>query len=183
MKLVFISGSSHIGSTNWKLAPAAADLASRSFNDIEPIEFDPTQFDLPSIEQHSPHDVPADLAKLKSLLESANGFFISSDEYTGAYSAVLRNAVGWLRLADADRETPFRGAQVALCGMASRGAGGLRGQPALQQFFRELGATVVSQQLELGSLDGPFDQAGELSSKIKKQLLDGCLRQLCSSQS
>lgn len=180
MKLVFISGSSHVGSTNWKLAPAAAEIARSGFAHVEPIALDPTQIDLPGFEHHGLHDMPPEVPQLKSLLASADGFFISSDEYTGVYSSVLRNMVGWLRLADADQETPFRGAMVALCGTAGRGAGGLRGQPALQQFFRELGATVVSQQLELGSLDGPFDAAGQLAPMIRKQLVEGCLRQLCS---
>lgn len=143
---------------------------------------DPTQVDLPSFEHHGSQDMPPEVLRLKSWLNSADGFFVSSDEYTGVYSSDLRNMVGWLRLADTDQETPFRGALVALCGTAGRGAGGLRGQPALQQFFRELGATVVSQQLELGSLDGPFDAVGELAPKIRKQLVEGCLRQLCSPQ-
>lgn len=182
MKLVFISGSSHVGSTNWKLAPAAAEIAEESFDHIEPIVLDPTQIDLPSFEHQSSQELPAEVVQLKSLLASADGFFVSSDEYTGVYSSVLRNLVGWLRLADEEEQTPFRGALVALCGTAGRGAGGLRGQPALQQFFRELGATVVSQQLELGSLDGPFDAAGELHPKIRKQLVEGCLRRLSSSK-
>jgi NAD(P)H-dependent FMN reductase len=180
MKLVFISGSSHVGSTNWKLAPAAAELAKSCFSHVEPIGLDLTQLDLPNFEHQAPHDAPAEVATLRSLLDSAGGFFVSSDEYTGAYSAPLRNALGWLRLTDADHQTPFRGAMVALCGTAGRGAGGLRGQPALQQLFRELGATVISQQLELGSLDGPFDAAGQLLPKLSRQLRDGCLHKLCA---
>ncbi len=182
MKLVFVSGSSHVGSTNWKLAPAAAELAIQAFDHVEPVVLDPTQLDLPSFEQPGSHEVPADVARLQSLMTSVDGFFVSSDEYTGVYSSVLRNMVGWLRLTHAEQQTPFHGAPVALCGTAGRGAGGLRGQPALQQFFRELGAKVISQQLELGSLDGPFDAEGQLVSKIKKQLVEGCLRRLCVPQ-
>lgn len=179
MKLIFISGSSRVGSTNWKLAPAAAEIARNTFDNVEPIALDPTQIDLPSFEHHGSQDIPAEVMRLQTLLASADGFFVSSDEYTGVYSSVLKNMVGWLRLADKDQQTPFRGALVALCGMAGRGAGGLRGQPALQQFFRELGADTVSQQLELGSLDGPFDATGQLASRIKKQLVEGCLSRLC----
>ena len=180
MKLMFIAGSSRVGSANWKLALAAATLAKDAFSHVETVALDPAQFDLPDFEKHAPHDVPDEVVKLRSLLGSVDGFFVSSDEYTGVYSSLLKNMVGWLQIADADRRTPFRGALVALCGIAGRGAGGLRGQPALQQFFRELGANVISKSIELGSLDGPLDASGQLSPKIRKQMLDGCLTALCS---
>jgi chromate reductase, NAD(P)H dehydrogenase (quinone) len=179
MRLIFISGSSDVGSANWKLAPAAADVAKSCFDHVDPVVLDPTQIDLPSFEHGSLQDEPVDVTELKSLLASADGFFVSSDEYTGVYSSELRNMVGWLRLSDPNQQTPFRDAPVALCGTAGRGAGGLRGQPALQQFFRELGAFVISQPLDLGSFDGAFDPEGRLLPKVKKQLVDGCLRRLC----
>lgn len=180
-RLLFLSGSSHIGSANWKLASAAAAIAKRSFGDhIEPVSLDLMQFDLPNFENASEHDRPEEAVRLKAAFDGVSGIFMSSDEYTGTYSAILKNAIGWLRLSDPGLRTPFDGMQVALCGTSGRGAGGLRGQPALQQLLLELGAVVISQHLELGTSDSRFDREGRLLPKAQRQLLDGCLGKLCA---
>lgn len=108
---------------------------------------------------------------------------MSSDEYTGAYSALLKNAIRWLSALDAESETPFRGISVALCGASSRGAGALRGQPALAQLLTELGARVISQYLEVGTAPGLFDEQGRLRQRFEQQLVDGCLSRLVAAQS
>lgn len=122
---------------------------------------------------------PQDATRLRRIFDNVSGVFMSSDEYTGAYSSVLKNAVGWLRLTDAGHDTPFRGLNVALCATTSRGAGGLRGQPAMQQMLCELGAHVITQTLELGTSDSAFDRDGHLVPKAERQLLRGCLGKLC----
>lgn len=181
MKLLFLSGSSHVGSVNWKLASAAAALVKQSFGDrIEPVDLDLMQFDFPNFENAAGNDQPEGLVRLKAEFDGAGGIFMSSDEYTGTYSAVLKNAVGWLRLSDPNQRTPFDGVRVALCGTSGRGAGGMRGQPALQQFLGELGAVVMSQHLELGTSENPFDGEGRLLPKVQRQLLNGCLGKLCA---
>lgn len=180
MKLLFLSGSSQVGSANWKLASAAAGLVKQSFGDrIAPVDLDLMQFDLPNFENATGNDQPEELSRLKAEFDGAGGVFMSSDEYTGAYSAVLKNAVGWLRLSEPNHRTPFDGVRVALCGISGRGVSGLRGQPALQQFLGELGAIVMSQHLELGTSESPFDGEGQLLPKVRRQLLDGCLGKLC----
>lgn len=181
IKLLFLSGSSHVGSANWKLANAAIAIARKSFGDrIDLAGLDLMQFDLPNFEGASEHDRPEEVFRLKSSFNGVAGIFMSSDEYTGAYSATLKNAIGWLRLVDSGHRTPFDGARVALCGTSGRGAGGLRGQPALQQFLVELGAVVISQHLELGTSESPFDGEGRLLLKAQRQLLEGCLGKLCT---
>lgn len=181
IKLLFVSGSSHVGSANWKLASAAATIAKQSFGDrIAVGSLDLMQFALPNFEKVSEHDRPEDVIRLKAAFDGVSGIFMSSDEYTGSYSAILRNAIGWLRLIDPELRTPFDGMPVALCGTSARGAGGLRGQPALQQLLRELGALVIAQHLELGTSESPFDREGRLLPKAQRQLLDGCLGKLCA---
>lgn len=182
MKLLFLSGSSQVGSANWRLATTAADLAKRSFPDrIDPVLIDLLQFDLPNYEQGTPDTgIPADAERLRRFFDDVSGVFMSSDEYTGAYSAILKNAIGWLHLIDPNQSTPFRGMDVALCATASRGAGGLRGQPAMQQMLGELGASVMTQTLELGTSESAFDRDGRLIPKAERQLLAGSLGKLCA---
>lgn len=180
-KLLFLSGSSHVGSANWRLANAAAAITRQSFGDrIETVSLDLMEFDLPNFESASNRDPLPEAVRLKAMFGGVSGVFMSSDEYTGAYSAIFKNAIGWLRLSDANLRTPFDGMQVALCTTAGRGAGGLRGQPALQQLLQELGAIVIPQRLEMGTMESPFDREGQLSPKAQRQLLNGCVGALCA---
>lgn len=179
--LIFLSGSSQIGSVHWRLAAAVADLAAREFESAATTTVIYLKdLDLPNFSdsEDAANNRPADAVALKTRLSQADGIFMSSDEYTGAYSALLKNAIRWLSAIDAEGENPFRGIPVALCGASSRGAGSLRGQPALAQRLSELGACVIPQYLEMGTAPGLFDERGRLCERFERQLIDGCLSRL-----
>jgi NAD(P)H-dependent FMN reductase len=180
VSLLFLSGSSQLGSTNWRLPRAAAALAARAFAGrvtSNVLELD--DLDLPTYEPEGA--VPHELNPLKQEISRADGIFMSSDEYTGAYSAMFKNAVAWL-MRDTPDKPPFGGLRVALVGTAARGAGGLRGHPALRQLLEELGAEVISQHLELGTDVGAFDREGNLLPRLEKQLVSGSLAKLVAEQ-
>jgi chromate reductase len=178
VNLLFFSGSSQVGSVNARLAFAVAELVRRSA-DAAVTTIDLSDFDLPNYAQAGQSGaLAADAVTLRGLLQGADGVFLSSDEYTGAYSAVFRNAVGWLTDEREGAGSVLRGKPVALCGASGGGVGALRGQPALAQLLREVGAEVISQQLELGTSPGPFDPQGQLLPKVERQLLGGCLARL-----
>ena len=177
LTLLFLSGSSKLGSTNWRLPRGAAALAARAFpGRVTSNVLGLDELDLPTYEATG-GEVPHQLDPVKQAIARAGGIFMSSDEYTGAYSATFKNTVAWLRRADPDKPV-FAGLRVALVGTAARGAGGLRGHPALRQLLEELGAEVISQHLELGTDAGAFDREGNLLPKLEKQLLGGCLAKL-----
>ena len=179
--LIFLSGSSQIGSVHRRLAKAAAALTNRKFeNQAYATLTDLSDLDLPNFSEHdvATTETPIDAITLCNRLSQADGMFMSSDEYTGAYSAVLKNTIRWLSARTAESETPFRGMPIALCGASSRGAGSLRGQPALAQFLGELGAHVIPQYLELGTSASLFNDQGGLHQRFEKQLVEGCLLKL-----
>lgn len=182
VRLLFLSGSSQVGSVNSRLAGAAADLARRTF-DAAVTVIDLADFDLPNYARHAGRsdDLPGDVVKLRALLADADGVFLSSDEYTGTYSALFRNAVEWLTDERDGVRPVLRGKPVALCGASSGGVGALRGQPALNQFLLEMGAPVISQNLRFGATLAPFGPGGQLLPKIEKQLLDGSLSALLAA--
>ena len=159
-------------------------IAKQSFGyRIDAVGLDLMQFDLPNLEK-TPEDSREDeVMRLRGAFDGVTGVFMTSDEYTGAYSAVLKNAIGWLRRSDPNRCTPFQGMAVALCGTSARGVGGIRGLPALQQLLSELGARVITQHLELGTSESLFDREGRLLPKAQRLLLDGCLGELCAAAS
>lgn len=181
LDLIFLSASSQTGSVHRRLAAAAAALTNRKLQDeADATLIDLSKLDLPNFSEHdeAANEAPADAIALRNRLSRADGIFMSSDEYTGAYSALLKNTLRWLSSLDAQSETPLRGKPVALCGASSRGAGSLRGQPALAQLLSELGAHVIPQYLELGTAASLLDDRGQLYQRFETQLVQGCLMKL-----
>jgi NAD(P)H-dependent FMN reductase len=182
VRLLFFSGSSRVGSVNARLARAAADLTRRTFG-ASVTMIDLADFHLPDYAGYKgrPDDLPGDVVRLRALLADTDGLFLSSDEYTGAYSTLFRNAVGWLMDERGGAQPLLRGKPVALCGASIGGAGALRGQPALKQFLQVVGMSVISQQLHLGTSRTPFDAQGSLLPKAETQLINGCLGALLAA--
>lgn len=178
MKLLFMSGSSRVGSTNWRLVAAAADLAKRTYGDrIETTVVNLGALDIPRFDPATADGAPPPdaVAALRGKAASCDAIFMSSDEYSGTYSALFRNAAAWLTRDPDGSGNPFIDKPVALCGIALGGVGGLRGHPALHQFLVELGADVHSRKLSLGTAASPFLPDGSLLPKVERQLIDGAL--------
>lgn len=181
LDLIFLSASSQSGSLHRRLASAAAALTNRKLHsEANATLIDLGKLDLPNFSEHdeAANEAPTDAIALRDRLSRADGIFMSSDEYTGSYSALLKNAIRWLSSLDAQCETPLRGMPIALCGASSRGAGSLRGQPALAQLLGELGAPVIPQYLELGTAASLLDDDGQLHQRFEKKLVEGCLMKL-----
>jgi NAD(P)H-dependent FMN reductase len=183
-KLLFFAGSSRKNSVNSKLAQAAAQL-SQSFqpDKVFVTLVDLAEFDVPNFDGASASDaeVPEQVTKLRTLLQAHDGLFIGSDEYTGAYSAILRNLIGWLALTSGPEGTAFRNKPVVICGASARGVGSLRGHPALQQLLVTLGANVISQHIRLGTAKSAFQPDGKLTESVQKQLLENAVPNLVAA--
>lgn len=183
-RLLFFAGTSRVGSVNWRLAGAAADLAKRSLGDrASVICIELTELDLPRHAAAADGQVAPGVAAFRDAVNEADGLFITSDEYTGTYSTVLKNALAWLKRDEDGEEAVLAGMPVALCGASIGGVRALRGQPALQQLFEELGATVIPQHLPLGTSPDPFETEDHLLPKVERQLSDGCLAELADRAS
>lgn len=184
--LVFFSGSSRKSTVNGRLALSAAELARETYgSNINVSMIDLSEFDIPTFEGSSepPDSLPGDVNKLLMVLKTSSGLFISSDEYTGAFSAQLRNLIGWLTSGIEKNDSVFYRKLVVLCGVSPHGVGGLRGQPALHLLLKTVGANVHSQFLALGTSSTAFDKNNELLPRIKTQLIEGPLAELADFQS
>lgn len=181
-KLLFFAGSSQKSSVNSKLAQSAAQLA-QSFQpeSISVTVVNISDFDAPNVDGATASEAPERVNSLREVLQAHDGVFIGSDEYTGAYSAILRNLIGWLVLTNGPDDTAFRDKPVVICGASSRGVGSVRGHPALQQLFVTLGAKVISQHVRLGTAASAFQPDGNLTESVKNQLLENAIPKLLSA--
>lgn len=173
VKLVFLSGSSQKKSVNSRLVRAAAEVFEKTYGDgVEVTLIDLADYDTPVFDGAvaDPENLPENARKLRDILTESGGIFMGSDEYTGSYSTLLRNTLGWLTLTPKGRKPVFDNLPIALCGASPQGVGGLRGHPALTQLLRSIGATVIAQHLSLGTYATAFDDQGLLLPGVEKQL-------------
>lgn len=174
-RILFISGSSRVNGTNWRLAASVADLARRTLNDrIDIITMDIERLDLPAFHPATAaqEGLPEDVTAARKEIAQSASLFVSSDEYTGMYSAIFRNFAFWVSADIQEGKNLLDGKRIVLCGASMGGVGGIRGQPALHQFLVEFGADVVSKKLDLGSSMSVFDEHGDILPKFRQQIMD-----------
>jgi len=167
-KILAFAGSSRKESWNKKLVQAAAeDLVGP---DVEVTYIDLADYPLPLIETDivSEKDLPENARKLKQLFAENDGFLISSPEYNGSYSGVLKNALDWISIRERDATTvyePFHGKVAGLLAASPGRAGGLRGLEKLRVLLSDLGVMVLPEIQAVGSITTAFNEAGKLNDE------------------
>ena len=167
-KILAFAGSSRKESWNKKLVQAAAeDLVGP---DVEVTYIDLADYPLPLIETDivSEKDLPENARKLKQLFAENDGFLISSPEYNGSYSGVLKNALDWISIRERDATTvyePFHGKVAGLLAASPGRAGGLRGLEKLRALLSDIGIMVVPEIYAVGSITTAFNEAGKLNDE------------------
>ena len=111
--------------------------------------------------------------KFKQLLMESDGILISSPEYNGSISAVLKNAIDWATRAD-EGEAPgslpaFRGKVVSLMSASPGGLGGLRGLVHVRAILGGLGCLMLPDQTAVPSAHDAFDDDGNLKDERQQQ--------------
>tara|TARA_R100000306_G_scaffold62381_1_gene69191 strand:+ start:5820 stop:6254 length:435 start_codon:yes stop_codon:yes gene_type:complete len=115
--------------------------------------------------------IPENALRLHDVMQNSVGFIITSPEYNGLVSPLLKNTVDWLSrpLADSAIHSPFRRKFVLLMAASPGKFGGIRGLQSARQLFANLGAVVVPEQLALPYADKAFDGEGRLIDEKQVQ--------------
>lgn len=172
--LLFLSGSSLRTSLNSRLSIAAARFAESEFGgQINVLSVDLMEYELPPIDASAADD--PSVGALTKLFSGADGFFVSADEYTGAFSTQFRLSLNWLMLAETETRPVLSGKPTALVGAAPMGVGGMRGLPALKHLLEVAAMDVHLQQLRPDTRGGPVDKNGNLTAASSILLMDGAL--------
>lgn len=122
--LLGISGALRSQSTNSKLLREAARLyGARTYVAAD------LNLPLYDGDDESRDGLPAGVDLLVRQIAAADAVLISTPEYNGAVSGVLKNALDWI---SRHAENPFAGKPVALMSAAAGRAGGVRAQTMLR---------------------------------------------------
>lgn len=155
--IVAFAGSARRGSLNKRLARRAAVAADSC--GAEGIFVDLADYPLPLYDGdlEMSEGIPINALSLAKLIRRADGLFIASPEYNGAYSALLKNTLDWL--SRIDREILSRPTAIASASPGSKG--GANGLRALRRVLEHMRVPVMEHQLSvpiadrrLGSIEG-----------------------------
>ncbi|MFK7777904.1 MAG: NAD(P)H-dependent oxidoreductase [Gimesia sp.] len=172
-RILAFAGSTREKSFNKQLVAVAAKGASEAGAEVTLINLQ--DFPMPLFDE----DLEAKEGKneyaiqFKKLLIDCDGILISSPEYNGSLSAVLKNAIDWATRAD-EGEAPgslpaFRGKVVSLMSASPGGVGGLRGLVHVRAILGGLGCIMLPAQTAVPGVHTAFDDSGNLKDEKRQQ--------------
>ena len=169
--LVTISGSLRAEATNRKLLAEA----TRLFGDAEVIDAD-LNLPLYNGDDEEATGIPAAVQRLADLIKGADAVLISTPEYNGASSGVLKNALDWIsRTSDA----PWQDKPVAIMSAAAGRSGGEKAQMLLRSFLVPFQPRVLAgPQVHLAASYQEFDDNGHLKGELYVETLQALMDKL-----
>jgi len=173
-RILVFAGSTRTESYNKKLAHVAVKSIEAAGGEATFLDLRDIALPLFDEDLEAASGQPEGSTKLKALMKSHDGFFISSPEYNSSISGVLKNAIDW-----ASREVPdekslecFAGKVAALVAASPGALGGLRGLVTVRSILGNLQVLMLPDQLAVGKAFDAFNPDGSLKSEQQKKTLD-----------
>ena len=160
-RILALAGSTRSGSFNKKLVSHAAALVTEAGADVSLIDL--RDFDMPlydgDLEETA--GLPANANRLYDLFRSHDALLLSSPEYNGSFSGVLKNAIDWVsRPREGDVALAAFTGKIA--GLIAASPGGLRGLVHVRAVLSNLGMLVLPDQVAVAKAHGAFNDDGSL---------------------
>ena len=181
-KILVIPGSTRNQSHNARLAALATKVLTQADADVTLISL----FDYAMPLYDPDHDIvsgpPPNAVKLKKMMAAHRGIFITSPEYNGSLSPLMKNTLDWVSRVRERGDPPyaaFAGRVFALGAASPEPLGGARGLLALRQVL-ELGcsALVLPEQVCVPNAENAFDELDNLKDARQDAALKTLARRL-----
>lgn len=173
-RILAFAGSLREGSYNKKLVKVAAKAAEAAGAQVTYIDL--RDLDLPLFDEdlESKIQLPPGGRRLKDLMDSHDGFLISSPEYNSSVSAALKNAIDWVsRPQPGEKPLQQFVGKVATLMSASPGAlGGLRGLVTLRSILGNIQVIVLPNQVAVSNAGQAFNDDGSLKDARKQKQIE-----------
>lgn len=167
------AGSTREDSVNKKLVSEAADFARQMGADVTVIDLRDYPIPFYDGDLETREGMPAAAKQMRQLMIQSDLILISSPEYNGSLSAVLKNAIDWAsrsEKAGSSREA-FKGKTFVIMSAGPGSGGGARGLVHLRSIIEHIGGTVIPQQIVVPNANNAFDEQGHLKSeKLKMEI-------------
>ncbi len=171
MKVTAFSGSLRNGSYNKKLMQQAVKFAEEMGATVTVVDLKDYPMPFYDGDLEASQGMPKMAKKFRDLLLASDAIIISTPEYNGSISAVLKNAIDWSSrsVEGGGSYEAFQGKKFAIMS-ASRGKrGGVRGLGHLRFILEDLGGEVIDKQVSFGSVTDGFFAKNEFSS-LKEEI-------------
>lgn len=162
IKIVAICGSVRPGNFTWKALCLVADEFKNKGVEVQVI--DPSTMDLPLPGANGSSS--ADLQTLKETVSNATGIVLSTPEYHGSYSSVIK-----LLIENLGFPSVLAGKPVALLGVASGAIGAIKALEHLRSVCSHIGAIVLPGPVSIAGVNNVFDADGNCADeKVEKRI-------------
>ena len=173
MTILFFAGALRAESSNKKLAREACRLAGLS--GIKGEFIDLKDYPLPVYDGDiEAAGLPENVAKLGQKIRLASALVISTPEYNGAISGMLKNVVDWL---SREKEMSLGGKHLMLLSASPGAMGGIRGLWHARQPFEALGMHVYPNMVGVPGAYGAFDDKGQIKDPALVEKLQKAVTQ------
>ncbi|NVJ62491.1 MAG: NAD(P)H-dependent oxidoreductase [Gammaproteobacteria bacterium] len=180
VKLLAFAGSLRKESFNKKLAKLLADYGKEAGAEVEFIDLADLPMPLFNEDDEAENGIHENALKLKQKMNEADGFIITSPEYNGSYSGVLKNTIDWAsRQAEGEGILEsFKDKYAAIFSTSPGAFGGLRSLSQLRLLLSGIGTTVLSTQVAIPKANDAFDESGNLVSEKRVSSLQAVVSRL-----
>ena len=174
-KILAFAGSTREASFNKRLVKVAAEGASAAGAEVTLIDLRDFPLPLYDGDLEAESGLPDNAQKLKALFLDHQGLLISSPEYNGGMSAVLKNTIDWVSRSapGEDGLAAYKNKVAGLMGTSPGRLGGLRGLTHVRQILTNVGVLVLPQQQAVGGAGQAFSDAGELVDSTLQAAVTG----------
>ncbi len=183
MKFLVFAGSTRTQSFNRRLAAVAAHMARDAGAEVTLLEL--TDFDIPLYNADlETVGTPADVIRLKEVLDAHPAWVICSPEYNGSYTGLLKNTIDWASSPVAghaewsDGTRPFAGKVVGMLSASNGALGGLRSQSHLAPLLLNLECWLAPRHFALPRAASAFDAQGHLVDASQAAQVRGVVEQV-----
>ncbi len=162
IKIVAICGSVRPGNFTLKALRLVEDEFKKKGIDVQVI--DPSTMNLPLPGANG--SPSGDLQTLKELVSNATGVVLSTPEYHGSYSSVIKLVIENLGF-----PSVLSGKPVALLGVAAGAIGAIKALEHLRSVCSHIGAIVLPGPVSIAAVHNVFDDDGNCTDeKIEKRI-------------
>lgn len=165
-KILAFAGSTRAQSWNRLLLACVVGGAVEAGADVTAIDLRDFPLPLYDGDLEAAEGVPVAAREFRKLLSANDGLLITTPEYNGSVSAVLKNILDWSsRPVDGqDGLAPYKRKLVALAGTSVSPYGAVRAIGHLRGIMSKMGATVLAEELTVPFAPQAFSENGALTN-------------------